>query len=150
MPENDVLAEPELARAASDLKVALGRLVRRLRQGHEPGELTFSEISVLSRLDRNGPATPGALAEGEHVRPQAMGATLAVLEQRSLVDRSADPADGRRVLMSINPDGRRLLVDRRSANIRRMTTALTQGFSQAEQRQLVAVIPLLERMADQL
>lgn len=145
-----MLTEPELARAASDLKVALGRLVRRLRQGHRPGEPTFSEISVLSRLDRNGPATPGALAEDEHVRPQAMCATLAVLEQRSLVDRSADPADGRRVLMSINPAGRRLLVDRCSANVARMTTALTQCFSEAEQRRLVAVIPLLERMADQL
>lgn len=147
MPEP---SEADLLRAGCDLRVVLGRIVRRLRQHHEPGELTLSEISVLSRLDRYGPATPSALAEGERVRPQAMGATLAVLEQRALVGRAADPHDGRRVLMSINADGRRLLVDRRSANSRRMSTALTDGFSREEQRQLIAVIPLLERMADTL
>ncbi|HEY3752987.1 MAG TPA: MarR family transcriptional regulator [Pseudonocardiaceae bacterium] len=149
MPD-DRLTEPDLLRAGCDLRVALGRLVRRLRQGHAPGELTLSEIAVLSRLDRGGPATPGALADSERVRPQAMGATLAVLEQKALVGRAADPADGRKVLMSINADGRRLLVDRRSLNTQRMATALTEGFSQEEQRQLITVIPLLERMADQL
>jgi DNA-binding MarR family transcriptional regulator len=149
VPEPE-LTESDRLRAGCDLRVALGRLVRRLRQGHAPGELTLSEISVLSRLDRGGPATPGVLAEGERVRPQAMGATLAVLEQRALVARAADPGDGRKVLMSITPDGRRLLVDRRSLNTQRMATALTEGFSQEEQRLLITVIPLLERMADQL
>lgn len=144
------LSESELARAGCDLKVTLGRLVRRLRQSHEPGDLTLSEISVLSRLDRDGPATPGALADGERVRPQAMGATLAVLEQRSLVERAADPGDGRRVLMSINANGRRVLTDRRSHSAQRMTTALTEGLTPDEQRRLIAVIPLLERMADHL
>ncbi|HEY1572855.1 MAG TPA: MarR family transcriptional regulator [Pseudonocardiaceae bacterium] len=143
-------SEADLLRAGCDLRVVLGRIVRRLRQHHEPGELTLSEISVLSRLDRYGPATPGALADDERVRPQAMGATLAVLEQRALVTRAADPHDGRRVLMSVNADGRRLLVDRRSANSQRMAAALTEGFSREEQRQLIAVIPLLERMADTL
>jgi DNA-binding MarR family transcriptional regulator len=143
-------SEADLLRAGCDLRVVLGRIVRRLRQHHEPGELTLSEISVLSRLDRYGPATPGALADDERVRPQAMGATLAVLEHRALVTRAADPHDGRRVLMSVNADGRRLLVDRRSANSQRMAAALTEGFSREEQRQLIAVIPLLERMADTL
>jgi DNA-binding MarR family transcriptional regulator len=128
-------SEADLLRAGCDLRVVLGRIVRRLRQHHEPGELTLSEISVLSRLDRYGPATPGALADDERVRPQAMGATLAVLEQRALVTRAADPHDGRRVLMSVNADGRRLLVDRRSANSQRMAAALTEGFSREEQSQ---------------
>lgn len=144
------LTESELIRAGSDLKVVIGRLVRRLRQAHEPGDLTLSEISVLSRLDRSGPATPGVLAEGERVKPQALGATLAVLEQRGLVDRAADPADGRRVLMSITDQGRGVLLDRRSRSATRMTAALKEGFTAAEQRQLIAIIPLLERMGDRL
>lgn len=149
MPD-DLVSEAELLRAGRDLKVVLGRLVRRLRQGHEPGELTLAEISVLSRLDRDGPATPGALADGERVRPQALGATLAVLEQRDLVRRDADPGDGRRVLISINDEGRRLLLDRRSRSVRAVTAALTESLTAAEQRQLIAVLPLLERMADRL
>jgi DNA-binding MarR family transcriptional regulator len=147
VPETQ-LDDVALLRAGCDLRVTLGRLVRRLRQAHAPGELTLSEISVLSRLDRQGPATPGALADDERVRPQAMGATLAVLEQRALVGRAADPADGRRVLMSVTEAGRRLLVDRRSVNTQRVTDALIREFTPAEQRRLIDVIPLLERMAE--
>ena len=50
-----------------------------MRQGHVVGEATLSEVSVLSRLDRDGPTTPGCLAELDRVRPQAMGVTLAGL-----------------------------------------------------------------------
>jgi DNA-binding MarR family transcriptional regulator len=141
---------PEEERAGGDLRVALGRIVRRLRQSHQPGELTLSEVSVLSRLDRDGPATPGALAVGERVRPQAMGTTLAALEQRGMVARMPDPDDGRRVSMSVTEAGRRVLHDRRSVSTRRIAAALAEGFSPEERRRLIEVIPLLERLADHL
>jgi DNA-binding MarR family transcriptional regulator len=139
----------DLNRAGNDLRVVVGRIVRRLRQAHATGEATLSELSVLSRLDREGPATPGELAALERVRPQAMGATLTALEQRGLVGRTPDTGDGRRVLMSVTAAGRRVLVDRRSLNTQRMAHAL-QGLSQADQRRLVSMIPLLERLADRL
>jgi len=139
----------DLVRAGCDLRVVLGRIVRRLRQGHAAGDLTLSEISVLSRLDRDGPTTPGALAEEERVRPQAMGATLATLEQRHLVERRAHPDDGRCVVMSVTTAGQRILVDRRGVNTQRVARALGE-FSLAEQRQLVVAIPLLEKLAERL
>jgi DNA-binding MarR family transcriptional regulator len=121
-----------------------------MRQVHAPGELTLSELTALSRLDREGPMTPGRLAAEERVKPQAMGATLAVLEERGVVERAPDPSDGRRVLMSVAPAGRRLMAERRSVSTQRMAAALAEGLDAAEQRRLVAVIPLLERLADQL
>lgn len=142
--------EPDSERTACDLRVAMGRIVRRLRQAHEPGELTLSELSVLSRLDRDGPATPGELANGERVRPQAMGNTLSALEQRGLVTRMPDPDDGRRVSMSASDAGRRLLYDRRSASIRRLTQALAEAFTAEERQRLNDAVPLLERLADSL
>src|SRR5581483_5828723 len=42
---------PELVKCAADLRVAVGRIARRVRQAHEVGELTLSEVSVLARLD---------------------------------------------------------------------------------------------------
>lgn len=137
-------------RLAADLRVTLGRVVRRLRQAHEPGELTLSELTVLSRLDRNGPATPSALAEAERVRPQAMGTTLATLEQRGRVSRMPDPDDGRRVSMSLTEAGRRLLLDRRSASVTRLTKALTESFTAEERQCLVEAAVLLDRLADSL
>jgi|ERR1700712_4053446 DNA-binding MarR family transcriptional regulator len=139
----------DLVRAGCDLRVVLARIVRRLRQGRAAGDLTLSEISVLSRLDRNGPTTPGALADEERVRPQAMGTTLAALEQRHLVERRAHPDDGRCVVMSATTAGQRILVDRRGVNTQRMARALAE-FSPAEQDQMVAAIPLLEQLAERL
>ena len=139
----------ELVRAGCDLRVVLGRIVRRLRQGHAAGEVTLSEISVLSRLDRGGPATPGTLAEEERVRPQAMGATLAALEHRELVERRAHPDDGRCVVVSVTTAGQQILVDRRSENTQRVTHALA-ALTSAERNQLINTIPLLQTLAERL
>jgi DNA-binding MarR family transcriptional regulator len=146
---SDLDAE-EVMRAACDLRVALGRVVRRLRQGYVVGELTLSESSVLARLDRDGPATPGSLAEGERVRPQAMGTTLSALVERGLVTRKPDAEDGRKVLVSVTEPGVRLLLDRRSHMTQRVATALAEAFSPADRQRLVEAIPLLERLADEL
>jgi DNA-binding MarR family transcriptional regulator len=140
----------DASRVASDLHVAIGRLVRRLRQGHVPGDLTLSEASVLSRLDIRGPATPSELANEERVRPQAMSVTLAGLESRGLVARSGDPGDGRRVLMSVTDAGRQLLVDRRGVKAARLARAMASGFTAEEQQRLADATPLLERLASML
>jgi DNA-binding MarR family transcriptional regulator len=144
------MTDEELLQASTDLRVALGRLVRRLRQGYVVGELTLPERSVLSRLDREGPATPGCLADLERVKPQAMGVTLAGLVERGLVERRKDDSDGRKVLMSVTGTGVKLLTDRRSRTTQLMATALAEKFTAAEQRELVAAIPLIERLADEL
>ena len=145
-----IVTDEELLQASADLRVALGRLIRRLRKGYVVGELTLPERSVLSRLDREGPATPGCLADLERVKPQAMGVTLAGLVDRGLVGRRKDDSDGRKVLMSVTEAGVRLLTDRRSQTTRQMATALAEKFTVAEQRKLVAAIPLIERLADEL
>jgi DNA-binding MarR family transcriptional regulator len=139
----------ELMMAATVLRLSVGRISRRVRQAHAVGELTQSELSVLSRLDREGPAAPGKLAEVERVRPQAMGSTLAALEQRGLVLRTPDPADGRRVVMSVTPAGLALLQDRRSESIQVIAAALAE-LSPAQRRQLIAALPLLDLLADKL
>jgi DNA-binding MarR family transcriptional regulator len=144
------MTDEELLQASADLRVALGRLVRRLRQGYVVGELTLPERSVLSRLDREGPATPGCLADLERVKPQAMGVTLAGLVDRGLVERRKDDSDGRKVLMSVTATGVKLLTDRRSHTTQLMATAMAEKFTAAEQRELVTAIPLIERLADEL
>jgi DNA-binding MarR family transcriptional regulator len=145
-----IVTDEELLQASTDLRVALGRLIRRLRQGYVVGELTLPERSVLSRLDREGPATPGCLADLERVKPQAMGVTLAGLVDRGLVERRKDDSDGRKVLMSVTEAGVELLTDRRSRTTQLMATALAEKFTAAEQRELVTAIPLIERLADEL
>src|SRR5438270_8686538 len=82
----------QVANAASELRLVLGQLVRRLR-----AEYTFpvAQASVLSRLDREGAQTTSALAAAERVRPQSMAQTLTELEATGLIERRPDPADRR-------------------------------------------------------
>jgi DNA-binding MarR family transcriptional regulator len=130
-----------------DLRIAIGRVARRMKQLYAADDPRFSEMSVLSRLELHGATSPSTLAAAEHVRPQAMGATLSSLEQRRLVRRSPDPADRRKVLVEMTAVGRRSLSGRHQAVARRLGRALDDGFTTAEQRQLAAVVPLLERLA---
>jgi DNA-binding MarR family transcriptional regulator len=139
-------ATVELDRLAGQLSAGLALLVRRLRQVHVDGDLTLSQTSVLVRLERDGPSTPGALAAAEQITPQSVGAILAALGGKGLVSRSGDPSDGRRVFMSITALGRDGLQGVRDEKARRLARAIGEGLTAAEQRQLSDVIPLLQRL----
>jgi DNA-binding MarR family transcriptional regulator len=142
--------DPDVREVAAALRVSIGLVVRRLRQVRPAGELTLPENTALARLDRTGPATPGALAKMEQISPQSMGATLGALEARGLIERRADPADGRRVVMSVTDAGLELLRHKRGARTGQLAQALSTGFTQAEIRQLMAAAPLLERLAQRI
>ena len=131
---------------AGALYLGIGLVRRRLRQTPVPGDLTLPERSALARLDREGSATPGALARMEQITPQAMGTTLAGLEARGLIERRADPGDGRRVIYSLTGAGRRAQRDKRSAHTEQLAKALSDGFTEEELRTLEAAAPLIERL----
>jgi DNA-binding MarR family transcriptional regulator len=143
-------ASDDAEQAGAAIRLAVARIARRLRQTHAVGDVTLSEVSVLARLSRDGADSPGALAELERVRPQAMATTLAALEERGLVRRRQDSADGRRAVMTVTEAGRQVLTDRRSESVQRLTTVLDEEFTAAERRKLVAVLPLLDRLAERL
>jgi DNA-binding MarR family transcriptional regulator len=141
---------PQIARAASDLRALTGRLHRRLRQPDAADEITLSQASVLSRLDRDGPMSSGALATAEHVRPQSMCATLDALEGQGLVARRADPDDGRRVIMLLTPAGEQALQGARSVREERLGRAIADHLTPEEQQTLIAALPLIQRFIDAL
>ena len=147
MPEESALQGPDVTEVAAALRVSIGLLLRRMRQVRPEGELSLPEASALTRLARGGPATSSALAKLEQISPQSMGATLAGLEARGLVQRHPDPEDGRRAVLSVTGAGQQVLRDKRSARVAQLAQALSNGFTPAELRQLRAAAPLLERLA---
>jgi len=134
---------------ASGLRLAMGRVTRRLRQAHAVGDVSLSGMSVLARLHHDGSDTPTSLAEMERVRPQAMASTLTLLERRGLVGRSPDPADGRRSIVAITGEGRAMLAERRSESVHRLA-AVIEEFTADERAALTAALPLLDRLAERL
>jgi DNA-binding MarR family transcriptional regulator len=142
--------ESDVGDVAGALRVSIGLLLRRRRQVQADDELTLPESSALARLDRGGPTTPGALAKLEQISPQSMGATLAALEARGLVERRPDPVDGRRAIISATEAGLQTLRNRRNARTQRLAQALSAGFTRPELEQLMAAAPLLERLAQSI
>jgi DNA-binding MarR family transcriptional regulator len=143
----DAVISASSVRAARELRVFVSRLRRRLRDELDNGELTPSQLSLVSRLAKGGPATASALAAAERVRPQSVAATLAVLEERGLVRRRQDPADGRRQLVSLTQTGEELSTDRRRSTEEWLTRALQESYSEAERRTIIEATALLERLS---
>ena len=142
---------PEVARTlavAGELRVVLGRLKRRLREELHMGELSWSQVSVLGHLERGGPATVSTLARAEGMRPQSMGATVAVLEKAGLVSGTADPNDGRQTVISLTPACRELIKASRAAREDWLFRSIRTNLTPAEQKQLANAVELLKRVAD--
>jgi len=145
-----VVTGPDVTEVAGALRVAVGLVVRKLRQAPYAGELTLAESAALSRLERGGPATSSDLARVDRISPQSMGVTVAALLDRGLIERNRDPEDGRRIVLSVTEAGRRTLRDKRGARTEHIAAALRDGFSADELRQLEYATALLERLAQKL
>jgi DNA-binding MarR family transcriptional regulator len=141
-------AQPTPDMVASTLAVSLGLVYRRMRQPLAEGELTLPERSALSKIGRDSPLTAAELAKQEQISPQSMGATLAALESRGLIARAPDPSDGRRAILSLTAAGATALHAKRAMRDALMTQALASNFTDVERAQLMAVAPLLERLAE--
>ncbi len=133
---------------AGELRVVVGRLKRRLREQASTGDLTWSQVSVLSHLERDGPATVTTLARAEGVRPQSMGATVAVLEAAGLVSGAPHPADGRQTILSLTAACRDWIRAGRAAREDWLFRAIRTNLAPDEQEELARAIDLLKRLAD--
>jgi DNA-binding MarR family transcriptional regulator len=133
---------------AVELRVLLGALKRRLRAHASPGDLSLSQIAVLGRLERDGPATVTALARAEGVRPQSMGATVAALEAAGMIAGAPDPADGRQTLLSLTPDCLKWIRANRAPREDWLFHAIRGQLSAREQETLGEAVALLRRIVD--
>jgi DNA-binding MarR family transcriptional regulator len=98
----------DIGELSSRLRLAIARSARRMRQ--EAGtDLSPSLTSALATIERHGPLTPSELAELERVQRPSATRIVSRLETEGLVDRAADPADGRSSLVSASAQGRALL-----------------------------------------
>ena len=132
---------------AAQLRVLMSKLRRRTREARPTG-FTAPQLLALSRLDRKGPATVTALAQAEGIRPQSMGAHIAVLEEAGLVRRTPDPTDGRQSILSLTPAADDLITSYRAARDDWLFRAICTKLTSAEQEQLTQSLELISRLVD--
>jgi DNA-binding MarR family transcriptional regulator len=134
---------------AQDLRALLGKLKRRLREQAHVGDLTPSQVSVLLRLEKDGPATASSLARSAGMRPQSMAPVIAALESAGLISGTPDPADGRQTLFSLTDACRKWVEEGRAARQDWLTRTLQARLSPQEQDELAKAVALLKRLVDE-
>ena len=143
----DDIAESAAA-AARDLRVVVSRLRRRLRGLAIDGDLTPSQTAVLTRLWKEGASSASVLAGAERIRPQSMATIVAALEQRGLVERTPDPEDGRRQVVSLAEMGRQRAENDRQVREEWLARAIHERYSEPERRTILDALSLLERLTE--
>jgi DNA-binding MarR family transcriptional regulator len=141
----DVQTTTDPALIASQLRVVLGRVVRRLRAEQA---FPLAHAAVLARLDREGPRSVSDLASSERVRPQSMAQTVGDLELDRLVARRPDPDDRRRALVDLTAEGRRVLEADRRRREGWLAGAIANDLQPEEQALLGEAVELLRRLVE--
>jgi DNA-binding MarR family transcriptional regulator len=148
MPTVEKVARTD-AGLASELRVAVMRLRRRLAGERDPGnDLSIASMAVLGSLFRHGDLTVGELAALERVQPPSMTRKVNGLEEGGYVARRAHETDGRVVVVTLTDKGReRVLADRRRRDewLARQLRDLTRE----ERAVLRAATPIIQSLADQ-
>src|SRR6202142_1122982 len=126
--------------AVADFTQAIGLLMRRVRAAAASHELSLTESAVMSRLDREGPATTADLARAEGMKPQSMGTTIAALEEMGMVERKPHPTDGRQVNIELTAKGAAV---RKSAGDAKRTW-LAQAIAQLDEQERVTLFKAAE------
>jgi DNA-binding MarR family transcriptional regulator len=142
MPRSTKPNESDVA----EFLAAMGQLLRRLRAEAKSGEISWSQMSIMARLDA-GPMTTADLARAENMKPQSMGASLAQMEEDGLVKRQAHPTDGRQILFALTPAG--IEGRYRSRLVKReWLLATVAKLDPDEQQTLLAAIPVVRHLAE--
>lgn len=119
-------AEPEVEAGAEELGSEFGRLMRLIERTNTHAAtrrrdgVDKAAFVALFRLVEGGPQRSSCLAEGTLSDPSTVSRHVAHMVELGLVERTADPVDGRATLLAATERGRRTaanILRRRTQNI---------------------------------
>ncbi|WP_199589449.1 MarR family winged helix-turn-helix transcriptional regulator [Blastococcus sp. TF02A-26] len=136
----------DIAALAHDLRLAVMRFSRRLRNQRVDTSVTLTHLSALSTLKQHGPMSPGELAGHERVQPPSMTRVVVALEGMGLLTRSPHPTDGRQVVIDLTPEAVALLSAEAQAREAWLTGELA-GLTDEERTILREASTIMEKLA---
>ena len=131
---------------ADELQLVVGALVRQMRSVSPRRDISLSQVSILKRLDREGPRTVAELARLDKITHQSVTVLVNALVGRGLVRRVSDQDDLRRKLLVITNNGMQLLAERREAGLENLARVIDDRLSDAERTLLSQALPLMRRL----
>ncbi len=135
--------------AVRDLSAAVRAINRSTRQAVPPvAGLPRGSVRLLGVIARHpgGGVRPGEIAEHLGMTSSNVAAGLRELDRAGLIDRRRDPEDGRQVVVELTEQGAAAVAEHRSLKVDALRDAIDGALSDAEQAQLAAVVPLLQRI----
>lgn len=104
--------------------------------------LSFTTLSVLHTLSRKGPMRLTELTATEQMTQPAITQMVRRLEDDGLLERRADPRDGRVVLVQLTPRGAQIIEARRAARVERLASLLDR-LPPEERAAIASALPAL-------
>ena len=138
--------ETETPTIASDLRLAVGRLARKVRLSETSG-LTPSQLSALATIDQIGRARLVDVAAAEGVSAPTATRIVSAIEKLGLVARADDSEDRRATRVAVTPAGRAALRRIRSNR----TAFLQQRLHRLDEHDLAvlrAALPVLTALSE--
>jgi DNA-binding MarR family transcriptional regulator len=146
-PETDVRTveltdrEIECGYRLAGAMFGLGKQQASLSQRMSKTGADHSTIFLLKSLAMHGPRRSSELAAAVHSDPSTVSRQVATLVRDGLIERQADPEDGRASVLVPTERGLELLAEQR----RRLALALAQVIRQWEPEDVTRFLELLER-----
>lgn len=124
------------------------RAVKRLAEAQlAPLGVVPGQMGVLELLRAKPGLSQAALSTALEIDRTSIGAMIADLETRKIVEREPDPADGRGYTLRLTPAGR-ALADKASARAVTAQAQFLAPLNEAEQQQLISLLQRVLGLAE--
>ena len=110
--------------------------------GQSKDGIEYPAYGLLARLVHDGPLRMTALAEAVHADPSTVSRQTGALIRHGLVERRADPVDGRASILVPTDEGHRVFDDNRRRHNENMARILS-GWSAEDVRSLAVLLTRL-------
>ena len=125
------------------------KLARQLNAASREEGLTPTQASVLGITTVRGPLSLAELTELEGINPTMLSRATGKLDSYDLINRLRDPDDFRAARVEVTPKGRRVY-ERIDAQRSTVISESVTGFPAGQQAALIAALPALENLAEDL
>jgi DNA-binding MarR family transcriptional regulator len=124
--------DPSLLYAIKQVELAVRSHLDDLLKGSGVTAVQYTALTVLNRRDG---LTSAQLARNSFVKTQSMADIVTALEKARLINRRRDPADSRRILISLTDQGR-TLISEYDEPVRKLEAQMIAGLTNAQVRDL--------------
>lgn len=139
-------SDVQTAEVASRIRLIVGRLGRQLRLHPAGDRFTSTQLATLATIERRAPLRIGDLAAAEGISAATMTRVVAALEEHGLVERRADPDDGRACQVQLSDHGIAEMDRLRTQRTGYIATRLA-ACTPEQRAAVIAALPVLELIA---